>query len=238
MSLAGIVGVDVSPKELSPCGARPRSHHEAICKMVRRGVTTVAAAGNYSMDAAMVTPAAHPEVIAVSAMADFDGQPGGLAATPEVCRPEAVGRSPRLLLQLRRSGRHRRARGVRDEHLPGKPVRVRGWHQLLHPVRGRRGRAVHLDTSARHARQGARRVGREGRTGTDPRRPGPLPRRRAQRPRPLTAVRRAGSGSQCDLDRAGLLGAEGGESVAATCRAERVGQHRREVDRPCPTRSR
>ncbi len=56
--------------------------------MTRKGVTAVAAAGNESMDASMVVPAAYPEVIAVSAMADFDGLPGGLAATPSVCLPE------------------------------------------------------------------------------------------------------------------------------------------------------
>ena len=56
--------------------------------MVRRGVTTVAAAGNHSMDAATFAPAAYPEVIAVSAMADFDGQPGGLARSRTVvCVP-------------------------------------------------------------------------------------------------------------------------------------------------------
>ena len=83
MSLAG------DDNDLSPCGATPRSPiHEAICEMVRRGVTAVAAAGNYSMDAATFTPAAYPEVIAVSAMADFDGQPGGLTAIPNVCHFE------------------------------------------------------------------------------------------------------------------------------------------------------
>ncbi len=91
MSLGGIVGVDEPAKELSPCGARPKSRtHEAICELTRRGVTTVVAAGNQSIDASMYVPAAYPEVIAVSAMADFDGQPGGLAALPSVCLPEAL----------------------------------------------------------------------------------------------------------------------------------------------------
>ena len=91
MSLGGIAGVDEPAKELSPCGARPRSRtHEAICKLTRKGVTAVASAGNQSIDASMFTPAAYPEVIAVSAMADFDGLPGGLAATPSVCLPEAM----------------------------------------------------------------------------------------------------------------------------------------------------
>jgi subtilisin len=84
MSLAG------DDNDLAPCGTSATPPiHEAICEMVGRGVTAVAAAGNYSMDAATFTPAAYPEVIAVSAMADFDGQPGGLAAIPNVCQFES-----------------------------------------------------------------------------------------------------------------------------------------------------
>jgi subtilisin len=52
--------------------------HRAICRMVASGVTTVVSAGNNSVDAATVVPAAYDEVITVSAMADFDGIPGGL----------------------------------------------------------------------------------------------------------------------------------------------------------------
>jgi subtilisin len=91
MSLSGIIGVDEPAKALSPCGARARfREHEAICKKVRRAVTTVVAAGNDSIDTAMVVPAAYPEVITVSAMADFDGQPGGLATIPETCQFDGV----------------------------------------------------------------------------------------------------------------------------------------------------
>ena len=88
MSLAG------DENDLVPCGTRPRprSHeariHDAICKLTRKGVTAVASAGNYSMDATTFSPAGYPEVIAVSAMADYDGLPGGLAATPSVCHPD------------------------------------------------------------------------------------------------------------------------------------------------------
>ena len=79
MSLSG------DDNDLAPCGTSAASAiHEAVCKMVKRGVTAVAAAGNQSMDAATVTPAAYPEVIAVSAMADFDGQPGGLRVPDRV----------------------------------------------------------------------------------------------------------------------------------------------------------
>jgi subtilisin family serine protease len=43
----------------------------------------VAAAGNDGGDLARSTPAAYPEVLAVTSMSDFDGQPGGLASTAD-----------------------------------------------------------------------------------------------------------------------------------------------------------
>jgi subtilisin family serine protease len=52
--------------------------HLAICRVVARNVTIVAAAGNDSKDAALVAPAAYDEVITVSALSDSDGKPGGL----------------------------------------------------------------------------------------------------------------------------------------------------------------
>lgn len=56
------------------------TEHAAICDAVNSGVTFVVAAGNESADAAGSTPAAYDEVITVSALADFNGQPGGGAA--------------------------------------------------------------------------------------------------------------------------------------------------------------
>ncbi|OGO53657.1 MAG: hypothetical protein A2V84_06965, partial [Chloroflexi bacterium RBG_16_70_13] len=50
---------------------------QAICESVAAGIVYVAAAGNSASDAAAFVPAAYPEVIAVSAIADFDGEPGG-----------------------------------------------------------------------------------------------------------------------------------------------------------------
>jgi subtilisin family serine protease len=51
--------------------------HLAICRSVAAGVTYVAAAGNSSVDFKNTAPAAFDEVLAVTAVADFDGQPGG-----------------------------------------------------------------------------------------------------------------------------------------------------------------
>ncbi|MGW0828753.1 S8 family peptidase [Streptomyces sp. NPDC002845] len=53
--------------------------HEAICASVAKGVTYAVAAGNSHADAGNMVPAAYDEVITVSALADFDGEPGGLS---------------------------------------------------------------------------------------------------------------------------------------------------------------
>lgn len=57
--------------------------NEAICNAVAAGVTFVVAAGNESDDAAYHVPAAYEQVITVSALADFNGLPGGGA--PSTC---------------------------------------------------------------------------------------------------------------------------------------------------------
>lgn len=54
--------------------------HEAVCNTVNAGVTVVVAAGNESDDAANHVPAAYDQVITVSALADFDGEPGSLGS--------------------------------------------------------------------------------------------------------------------------------------------------------------
>ncbi len=59
---------------------------QAICESTAAGVTYVVAAGNSNADFATYVPATFPEVLTVTAMADFDGQPGsGAAAT---CRSD------------------------------------------------------------------------------------------------------------------------------------------------------
>ncbi len=60
--------------------------HQAICAAVAAGVTFVVAAGNSADNAANHIPAAYDEVITVSALADFNGQPGGGAAA--TCRAD------------------------------------------------------------------------------------------------------------------------------------------------------
>jgi subtilisin family serine protease len=61
------------------CGASEKDIlHLAICRVVKGGITVVAAAGNDKMSAAGWVPAAYNEVITVSALADTDGKPGSL----------------------------------------------------------------------------------------------------------------------------------------------------------------
>jgi hypothetical protein len=61
----------------------------AIARSVAAGVTYVVAAGNSARDAEASSPANCPDAITVSALTDFDGLPGGLAArsvTYRTCR--------------------------------------------------------------------------------------------------------------------------------------------------------
>ena len=81
MSLGG------SGEDDGSCGSTSGdAMHAAICEAVATGVTFVVAAGNDSADASTSTPAAYDEVITVSALADFNGQPGGGA--PSTCRAD------------------------------------------------------------------------------------------------------------------------------------------------------
>ena len=53
---------------------------EAICRSTSAGVTYVVSAGNAGSNAAGFVPATYDEVITVSAITDFDGEPGGLGS--------------------------------------------------------------------------------------------------------------------------------------------------------------
>jgi subtilisin len=63
-------------------GACGRTNHDAIhlaiCNSVAAGVTYVTSAGNDTKDIRDFLPAGYSEVLTATAMADFDGQPGGL----------------------------------------------------------------------------------------------------------------------------------------------------------------
>ena len=62
--------------------------HDAICRVVAKGVTFVAAGGNYAKELTNTTPAAYNDVLTVNAMADFDGQPGGVSVNPTQCEAD------------------------------------------------------------------------------------------------------------------------------------------------------
>lgn len=62
--------------------------HEAICNAVAAGVTIVVAAGNFAAEADNYVPARYEEVITVSAIADYDGKPGGLGTSTTCTTPD------------------------------------------------------------------------------------------------------------------------------------------------------
>lgn len=68
------------------CECSSAAQDEAIAGSVAAGVTYAVAAGNSAKDASTFSPANHPDVITVSALADFDGAPGGLGAS--TCRAD------------------------------------------------------------------------------------------------------------------------------------------------------
>lgn len=60
--------------------------HKAVCNLTAKGVTLVVAAGNSAVDMKGFVPAAYDEALSVTAVADFNGQPGGGAAA--TCRSD------------------------------------------------------------------------------------------------------------------------------------------------------
>lgn len=68
------------------CQCASSSLNKALASSVEQGVVYVVAAGNSDKDASGFSPANHPDVITVSALADFDGAPGG--AAPASCRTD------------------------------------------------------------------------------------------------------------------------------------------------------
>ena len=63
------------------CGALNKdAFHAAICNSVAHGITYAVAAGNSGQDFQEVVPASYSEVLTVTAVADYDGKPGGLGS--------------------------------------------------------------------------------------------------------------------------------------------------------------
>jgi subtilisin len=87
--------IEVANVSLGGSGSEPAASgcstgdpmHDAICRSVQAGVTYAVAAGNSATNASNLVPAAYDEVITVSALADFNGQPGGGAAP--TCRADS-----------------------------------------------------------------------------------------------------------------------------------------------------
>ena len=73
------------------CGRHPLDLiHQAVCRIEHQGTILVAAAGNYAQKADRRRPAGYQQVITVSAMADFDGRPGGKGHQSSACHAGAA----------------------------------------------------------------------------------------------------------------------------------------------------
>ena len=62
------------------CACSSAAMDSAIARSVDAGVAYAVAAGNSDANASTHSPANHPDVLTVSALADFDGEPGGLGS--------------------------------------------------------------------------------------------------------------------------------------------------------------
>ena len=62
-------------------GGFSQAVNDAVKNATLKGIVFVVAAGNAATDVSQMSPASEPTAITVSAMADFDGQPGGLDTT-------------------------------------------------------------------------------------------------------------------------------------------------------------
>lgn len=82
---ANSASIEVANMSLG-CECSSPAMDTAIANAVANGVVFVVAAGNNGKDASTFSPANHPDVVTVSALADFNGQPGGGAAP--TCRAD------------------------------------------------------------------------------------------------------------------------------------------------------
>ena len=78
--------IEIANMSLSGLG-NSAAQYQAIQNAVDAGVAFAVAAGNDGVDAGAYSPASFDNVLTVSAMADYDGQPGGLAGG--TCRADA-----------------------------------------------------------------------------------------------------------------------------------------------------
>lgn len=77
-------GIEVANMSLG--GGYSQAVNDAVAGAVGNGVSMVVAAGNSAADAAKYSPASEPSAITVSALADFNGAPGGLGSP--TCRTD------------------------------------------------------------------------------------------------------------------------------------------------------
>lgn len=70
----------VAVANMSLGGGYSQALNDAVAAAVRAGVVFAVAAGNSSQNASTMSPASEPSAITVAALADSDGQPGGLGA--------------------------------------------------------------------------------------------------------------------------------------------------------------
>ncbi len=83
---ANAASVEVANMSLGCVGCQTVAMDTAISRSVAAGVVYAVAAGNDASDAVDESPANHPDVLAVSAIADFNGLPGGGASA--TCYPD------------------------------------------------------------------------------------------------------------------------------------------------------
>ncbi|MBI5671144.1 MAG: S8 family serine peptidase [Chloroflexi bacterium] len=82
---ANAASIEVANMSLG-CECTSQAQADAISRSINAGVVYVVAAGNSDKNASTFSPANHPDVVTVSALADFNGLPGGGAAS--TCRAD------------------------------------------------------------------------------------------------------------------------------------------------------
>lgn len=82
---ANAASIEVANMSLG-CECTSAAQNTAITNLVNAGVVVVVAAGNSDKNASTFSPANHPDVVTVSALADFNGLAGGGAAS--TCRAD------------------------------------------------------------------------------------------------------------------------------------------------------